>query len=145
MYTLLNVSKFLYELRYLVLLVRLICFLIYSILVNSPVSLLAKKFTKSYWAFTISHCVKSVQIGSFFRSVFSSIRTGYGDLLLRKSPYSVRMLENTDQKKLRILDTFHAVSITPRFSPGVLQISPLPPGSLVWDNLQDFEINFIVK
>ena len=29
------------------------------------------------------------------------IRTEYGDLL-RKSPYSFRILENTDQKKLRI-------------------------------------------
>ena len=33
----------------------------------------------------------------FFQSVFSRIRTEYGDLL-RKSPYSVRMRENTDQK-----------------------------------------------
>ena len=33
-------------------------------------------------------CVKSVQIRSFFWSIFSCIRTEYGDLL-RKSPYSV--------------------------------------------------------
>ena len=46
------------------------------------------------------HCVKSVQIRSFFWFVFSCIRTEYGDLL-RKALYSVRMLENTDQKKLR--------------------------------------------
>ena len=52
-----------------------------------------------------SHCVKSVQIRSFFRSVFSSIWTEYGDLWL-KSPYSVRILENTDQKKLRIWTRF---------------------------------------
>ena len=48
-----------------------------------------------------NHCVKSVQIRSFFWSVFSCIRTEYGDLL-RKSPYSVQIQENTDQKKLRI-------------------------------------------
>ena len=46
-------------------------------------------------------CVKSVQIRSFLWSVFSHIRTEYGEIL-RISPYSVRMRENTDQKKLRI-------------------------------------------
>ena len=51
--------------------------------------------------------MKSVQIRSFFGSVFSCIRTEYGDLL-RKSPYSVRIQENTDQKTL-YLDTFHEV------------------------------------
>ena len=56
------------------------------------------------------HCVKSAQIRSFLWSVFSCIRTEYGDLL-RKSPYSVRILENTDQKKNPYLDTFHAVFI----------------------------------
>ena len=43
-----------------------------------------------------SHCVKSVQIRSFFWSLFSRIRTEC------ISPYSIRMRENTDQKKLRI-------------------------------------------
>ena len=43
------------------------------------------------------HCVKSVQIQRFFWSLFSCIWTEYRDLL-RKSPYSVRLLENTDQK-----------------------------------------------
>ena len=47
------------------------------------------------------NCVKSVQIRSSFWSLFSRIRTEYGDLP-RKSPYSVRIWENTDQKKLRI-------------------------------------------
>ena len=37
----------------------------------------------------VLHCVKNVQI-----------RTKYGDLLF-KSPYSVRIRENTEQKKLR--------------------------------------------
>ena len=41
-----------------------------------------------------NHCVKSVQIRSYFWSVFSCIRTEYKG----KSPYSVRMQENTDQK-----------------------------------------------
>ena len=45
--------------------------------------------------------MKSVQIQSFFWSAFSCIRTEYGDLLC-KSPYSVRIQENTDQKKLHI-------------------------------------------
>ena len=48
-----------------------------------------------------NHCVKRVQIRSFFRSIFPRIRTEYG-YLLHKSPYSVRMQENTEQKKLRI-------------------------------------------
>ena len=45
---------------------------------------------RSYWKI---HCVKSVQIRSFFWSVFSHIRTEYGP---EKTPY---------------LDTFHAVII----------------------------------
>ena len=47
------------------------------------------------------HCVRSVQIRSFFWSVFFRIRTDYGDLL-SKFPSSVRLRENTYQKKLRI-------------------------------------------
>ena len=39
------------------------------------------------------HCVKSVQIRSYFWSVFSRIRT-----VRSISPYSVQMRENTDQK-----------------------------------------------
>ena len=53
----------------------------------------------------LSHCVKSAQIRSSFWSVFSRIRTEYGEIL-RISPYSVRMRENTDQKKLRIWTLF---------------------------------------
>ena len=45
----------------------------------------------------IFHCMKSVQICSYFWFVFSCIRTEYGDLQ-SKSPYSVRIQENTDQK-----------------------------------------------
>ena len=51
------------------------------------------------------HCVKSVQIRSFFWSVFFCIRTEYGNLR-SKSPYSVRIQENTDQKKLCIWSLF---------------------------------------
>ena len=47
------------------------------------------------------HCMKSVQIRSFFWSVFYRIWTEYGDTR-SISPYSVQMRENTDQKKLRI-------------------------------------------
>ena len=54
------------------------------------------------------HCVKSVQMWSFFWSVFSRIRTKYGEIR-RKSLYSVRIRENTDQKKTLCLDIFHAV------------------------------------
>ena len=53
----------------------------------------------------VIHCVISVQIRSFFWSVFSVIRTGYRDLR-SKSPYSVQIRENTDQKKLRIWALF---------------------------------------
>ena len=50
------------------------------------------------------HCVKSVQIRSIFW-VFSCIRIEYGELF-RISPYSVRMRENMDQKKLCIWELF---------------------------------------
>ena len=51
------------------------------------------------------HCVENVQIQSFFWSVFSRIRTKYGEILCI-SPYSVRMWENTDLNKLRIWTHF---------------------------------------
>ena len=51
------------------------------------------------------HCVKSVQIRSFFWSTISCFWTEYGHLL-RKYPYSVRIRENTDQGKLRIWTLF---------------------------------------
>ena len=49
----------------------------------------------------IKHCVKSVHIRSYFWSVFSYVRTEYGDLR-SKSPYSVRIQENTGYKNLCI-------------------------------------------
>ena len=50
------------------------------------------------------HCVKIVQIQSYFWSVFPCIRAKYGDIR-SKSAYSIQIQENTDQN----LDTFHAV------------------------------------
>ena len=51
------------------------------------------------------HCVKSVQIMSFSWFIFSGIRTEYREIR-SISPYSVRMPENMDQKKLRIWTLF---------------------------------------
>ena len=45
-------------------------------------------------------CEKSIKIKSFFWSIFCRIWTEYGDLL-NKSPYSIQIRENTDQKRLR--------------------------------------------
>ena len=59
-------------------------------------------------------CAKSVLIRSFFWSVFSRIWTEYGEIR-SISPNSVRMLENMNQKKLRIL-TLHAVRCSGRLS-----------------------------
>ena len=47
----------------------------------------------------------------FFWSVFSCIWTEYRNLR-DKSPYSVRIQENTDQKKFRIWNTFHGVFLS---------------------------------
>ena len=55
-------------------------------------------------------CMKSVQMRSFFWSVFSRLWTEHREIR-SISPYSVRVRENTDQKKLRILDTFHRVKV----------------------------------
>ena len=52
-----------------------------------------------------THCVKCVQIHSYFWSLFSHIWTEYGEIR-SISPYSVRMRENTDQKELRIWTLF---------------------------------------
>ena len=52
------------------------------------------------------HCVKSVQIRSFFWSLFSRIWTEYGEIR-SVSQYSVRMRDDTDQKKTPYLDFVH--------------------------------------
>ena len=54
---------------------------------------------KRYTAWKVS------KYGFFFWSVFCHICTEYGEIL-RISPYSVRMRENTDQKKLRVWTLF---------------------------------------
>ena len=58
-----------------------------------------------------NHCLKSVQIQSFFWSLFSCIWTEYRDLR-SISPYSIRMQENADRKRL-YLDTFPVVKLSP--------------------------------
>ena len=60
---------------------------------------------KSYLFCCGKRYVKIVQIRSFFWSVFSRTRAEYGDIQ-SKSPYSARVPENTDQKKLRIWTLF---------------------------------------
>ena len=60
------------------------------------------------------HCVKCVQIRSFFWTVFSYMRTEYG-YLRSKSTYSVRTQENTDQKKLRLWTHFKQCSSKQNF------------------------------
>ena len=57
------------------------------------------------YSFLEQHCVKSVQIRSFFWYIISRIRTEYGEIR-SISPYLARMRENTDQKKLRIWTFF---------------------------------------
>ena len=54
--------------------------------------------------------VKNVQIRNFLWSVFSRIQTEYGDLEC-KSPYSLRIIENTEQKKLRTWTFFTIIRI----------------------------------
>ena len=56
------------------------------------------------------HCIKSVQIRSFFWSAFSCIRTEYGDLR-SKSPYAARIKGNTYQKKICIWTHFTQCTI----------------------------------
>ena len=63
------------------------------------------KIRKFRLILNLYHCVKCVQIWSFFWSVFSRIRTEYGEIR-NISPYSVQMRESTDQKKPRIRTLF---------------------------------------
>ena len=58
---------------------------------------------------TIIHCVKGIQIRSFSWYVFFRFRTEYGEIRSISS-YSVRMRENTYQKKLRIWTLPHSDS-----------------------------------
>ena len=54
--------------------------------------------------------VKNVQIRNSLWSVFSRVQTEYGDLEC-KSPYSLRILENTEQEKLRTWTFFTIIRI----------------------------------
>ena len=54
--------------------------------------------------YSINHCVKRVQIRSFFGPYFPVFPVFLD--LLRKYPCSVRIQENTDQKKFRIWALF---------------------------------------
>ena len=59
----------------------------------------------------IKHCVKSVQIRSFFWSVFSCIRTEYGEI---DTPYLSVFSTNAGKygpEKTPYLGTFHAVQL----------------------------------
>ena len=63
---------------------------------------------KLYWSM---HCVKSVQIRSYFWSVFSCIQTGYGDVLTGYGDTEI-FSPNTGKYRPEItpyLDTFHTV------------------------------------
>ena len=61
------------------------------------------------------HYVKSVQILSFFWSLFSLTRAEYRDLH-RTSPYSTRVRKNANRKKTLYQDTFHAVCACSTFT-----------------------------
>ena len=77
--------------------------------------------------FTEKHYMKIVQILSFFWFVFACISTEYRNLR-SKSPYSVQIRENADQKKLRMNN----------FSPGdCFWIS----SNIFYSILGNFEIN----
>ena len=83
---------------------------------NIPILYTTDTLFNKHW-----HCVKSVQIGSFFWSLFSCIQTS-------KSPYSVRMQENTDHKKLRILTLFTQCGST-----SFLSSSTCTYSTIYWD------------
>ena len=58
------------------------------------------------WNGEVNHCVKSVQIRSFFWSVFSCIWTEYGDWISIFSPNTGKY----GPEKTPPLDSFHAVT-----------------------------------
>ena len=72
---------------------------------SSYISIIREPQPRNCLRSELLHCVKRVQIRSFFWSVFSRIWTEYGDLR-SKYLYSVQVRENMDQKKLRIWTTF---------------------------------------
>ena len=81
---------------------------------------------------TYQHCVKSVRIRSKFQSVFFRIRTEYGEIL-RISPYSVRLRENTDQNNFEYGHFLRSVTFQNWHLDGVHSISDL---KLPWCNIK---------
>ena len=72
--------------------VKLWQFLVYSEVRKRIMYFFVDSLWKLVAIFSYHNCVKSAQIRRFFWSVFSHIRTEYGEIL-RTSPYSVRMRE----------------------------------------------------
>ena len=87
---------------------------IYSLeqLITCPARVTCNKSSFIDHILTNSHCVKSVQIRSFLWSVFSCVRTEYGDLLETQV--------NKYQKKTPYLDTFHVVSTEKIFQSSII-------------------------
>ena len=63
------------------------------------------------WHISSTHCMESVLIRSFFRSVFFSIWTEYGEIL-RSSPYSVRMRKIRTRKNSVLGHISHSDNLT---------------------------------
>ena len=74
-----------------------------------------------------THCVESVQIQSFFWSVFSCIRTKYGDLLITSSSCLHRRHGVYFYDLLLLFYLFLFYSITPKNSSLVCRIYPPSP------------------
>ena len=67
-----------------------------------------KKICRKFKSLIVVTLRENCPLSEFFCSVFSRIRTEYGNTR-SIFPYSVRMRENTDQKKTANTRTFHAV------------------------------------
>ena len=94
----------------------------YTIFLQTKYFLMLEPFPKQ----SIScgnHCLKSVQIRSFFWSVFSCIRTEYGDLLFVFSPNTGKY----GPEYTPYLDTFHVVN-TVGFNEYVFNFNPIRDG-----------------
>ena len=65
---------------------------------------------ESYWITDQNNLLNFVDILQFIQKMLKNLPLNWErNDLLRKSPYSLQIRENTDQKKLHILDTFQAV------------------------------------
>ena len=73
---------------------------------------LVRNFALQYLNLIKHHCVRSVQIRSLFWSVFSRIRTEYGEIR-SIFPCSVQMLENADKNNSKyghFLRSVHSIT-----------------------------------